>query len=77
MCWSRVQRAEYQLAKTMAADGGARPEHILFRDKTLDRAHRRYLQALQGLETVRRLRIPALQVNIGEKQINVVQAGGE
>src|SRR5262249_36627706 len=36
-----------------------------------DRAHRRYLSALQALAAVRKLAPPALQVNIAEKQVNV------
>lgn len=36
-----------------------------------DIANRRYLKALKTLAEVQRLRLPAVQVNIGEKQINV------
>jgi hypothetical protein len=39
--------------------------------KWLDRAHRRYLSALKTLATVRRLLVPAVQVNIADKQVNV------
>ena len=34
-----------------------------------DRAHRRYLQAITALARVRRLQLPALQVNIAQQQI--------
>ena len=37
----------------------------------LDRAQKRYLSAIKTLALVRKLGIPALQVNIGQKQINV------
>ena len=40
-------------------------------DKCLDRAHARYLSALKTLATVRKLAVPALQVNIARKQVNV------
>ena len=42
----------------------------------MDRAHRRFLQAVKTLATVRRLLVPALQVNIGKNQI-ITQAAGD
>ncbi len=42
-----------------------------------DRAHRRYLSAIRCLAAIRRLQIPMVQVNIGEKQINMVQPAGQ
>ena len=43
-------------------------------DRKLSAAQRRYLRACETLARVRKLRLPTLQVNIGEKQVNV--AGG-
>ena len=40
-------------------------------EKFLDRAHKQYLAAIKALATVRKLAVPVLQVNIGDKQINV------
>jgi hypothetical protein len=37
----------------------------------VDHAHRRFLSALRLLTAVRRLPRPAVQVNIGEQQVNV------
>ncbi len=37
----------------------------------IDRAHRRYLAACKALAQVRRLGVPAIQVNVGEQQVNV------
>ena len=42
-----------------------------FHQRRVERAQRRYLAAVKALATVRRLRLPALQVNIGDKQVNV------
>lgn len=42
-----------------------------FHQKRVERAQRRYLAAIKALAQVRRLGVPALQVNIGDKQINV------
>ena len=36
-----------------------------------DRAHRRFLQALKTLATVRKMALPALQVNVAEQQVNI------
>ena len=36
-----------------------------------DRAHRRYLSAIRTLAQVRRLLTPAVQINVGENQVNV------
>jgi hypothetical protein len=43
----------------------------LYRQKVLDGVHGRYLSAIKCLADVRRLALPALQVNIAEKQVNV------
>jgi hypothetical protein len=38
----------------------------------LDRAHKRYLSALKALAQVRRLGVPRVQVNLGDKQFNIM-----
>jgi hypothetical protein len=40
-----------------------------------ERAHRLYLSAIRTLAQVRRLLVPAVQVNIGTQQLNVASAG--
>lgn len=53
--------------------------------KKIDSAHKRYLSAIRTLAQVRRLELPSVsvalpgstQVNVGEKQINLAQAGAE
>jgi hypothetical protein len=46
----------------------------MYYQKSISAAQRRYLAAIKGLAEVRKLALPALQVNIAKKQINV--AGG-
>jgi hypothetical protein len=46
----------------------------LYYQKCISAAQKRYLAAIKGLSEVRKLALPALQVNIAKKQINV--AGG-
>jgi hypothetical protein len=62
--WLEVNATEYRLAFTD-------PQ---FRDhwqRQVDHAHRRFLSALRLLTAIRRLPRPAVQVNIGEQQVNV------
>ncbi len=40
-------------------------------NRQLDGAHRRHLSAIKALAEVRRLKLPSVQVNIGEKQVNI------
>ena len=42
----------------------------------VDRANHRHLAAIRALDQVRRLNLPTVQVNVGEKQLNVLQTGG-
>jgi len=44
--------------------------------RRINSAHKRYLTAIKTLATVRKLALPALQVNIARKQVNVVAPGG-
>ena len=44
-----------------------------FHQKRITKAHNRYLSAIRTLAQVRRLGVPAVQVNIGEQQVNVAQ----
>jgi len=62
--WLEVHTAEYQLAVTQ-------PEYRTHWQRQVDHAHRRFLSALRLLTAVRRLPRPAVQVNIGEQQVNV------
>ena len=42
-----------------------------YQQRAIDHAHRRYLSAIKTLATVRKLALPALQVNIARKQVNI------
>jgi hypothetical protein len=63
--WLQLQEADLRLAAARADRGS----DVL--QRRADHAHRRFLAALRALATVRRLAVPALQVNIGERQVNV------
>jgi hypothetical protein len=69
-CWMYLNYVEFIFAKSQ----GLSIAHSLYRQKVLDRVHGRYLSAIKALADVRRLALPALQVNIAKEQVNV--AGG-
>ena len=50
---------------------GLEPSDDEFHQRRVERAQRRYLAAVKALATVRRLGMPSMQVNIGDKQVNV------
>ena len=69
-CWLQVQEADLRYAQA----GNCSIKHSDFHLRRQDRAHRRFLSAMKTLATVRKLVLPVLQVNIGEKQVNVANA---
>ena len=42
-----------------------------FHQRRIDAAHRRFLSAVRTLATVRKLALPAVQINLGGNQVNV------
>ena len=62
--WLQVHTAEYHLANLRSNDAP-------FWQDQVDRAQRRFLAALRLLAAVRKLPRPAVQVNIGDQQVNV------
>jgi hypothetical protein len=67
-CWTYLNYLE--LIYTQSAENLTIAQG-LYRQKVLDRAHGRYLSAIKTLADVRRLALPAVQVNIAKKQVNV------
>jgi hypothetical protein len=47
-----------------------------FQLRQIESAHKRFLSAVATLARVRKLALPALQVNIGTNQVNVSHADG-
>jgi hypothetical protein len=66
-CWLVLWRYEANLAQ--AKDLSSRREE--FHHRRIDAAHRRYLSSLRTLAQIRKLALPAVQVNIGRNQVNV------
>jgi hypothetical protein len=62
-CWFAFRMHEAQYAASIVSDGMllAQSEHA---QRRIDRAHRRMLSTLKTLASVRRLAVPALQINV-------------
>lgn len=68
LCWWLVH--QYEAAHATTKD--LTLTRAEFQQRRIDRAHGRFLSALKTLATVRKLAIPALQVNIGTNQTNLL-----
>ena len=73
LCWLRLQMVEYRYSDVMNQSVTLTVGD--FWERRLSAAQRRYLRACESLARIRRLRLPAMQVNIAEKQVNI--AGGK
>jgi hypothetical protein len=67
--WLRLQWLDYLVSAKMAGD--FRIPHMEFWQKSLAMAQRNYLAACETLAKVRKMRLPNIQLNIGDKQINI------
>jgi hypothetical protein len=66
--WFACRYYEATFAAAVAGDGGmslAQSEHA---QRRMDRAHRRLLSTLKALAAVRRLAVPAQQINVAHRQ---------
>jgi hypothetical protein len=72
VCWFTVNL--YETLYSQATDMTIR--HAAFQTRRIESANRRFLSAVTTLARVRKLALPALQVNMGANQVNVSQAGG-
>lgn len=72
MCWLRVQYAELSYASVVNKSVGFKQGDYLQRQA--ERAQAQYLAAIRTLAQVRKLGLPDVQLNIGDKQVNI--AGG-
>jgi hypothetical protein len=67
-CWVQVQDAEMRYAqnqKDMTFKQGD------YHQRRMDATNRRYLAAIKALALVRKLAVPALQINLAKKQVNI------
>jgi len=71
LCWALVNWYEdsFQSIESMSI------AQADFHQRKIDRAHNRFLSAVRTLAQVRKLALPALQLNIARNQVNVAGAG--
>ena len=71
-CWLHLGYVETIYVQNMAS---LTIQQADFHQRRIDHAHRRYLSAIKALAQIRRLLVPMVQVNVGERQqINTVAA---
>lgn len=70
LCWLDVNESDRRLSDHSEMT----IKQAAFREDRRDRAYRRFLAACKTLATVRKLGVPAIQVNVARQQVNV--AGG-
>jgi hypothetical protein len=74
LTWLQVSHADNACAAMLTSDDGYSYRSAAFQHDRQDRANARHLKAIKALASVRRLLVPAVQVNIGRNQ--VVSQGG-
>lgn len=71
LCWLASMHADAALAQQTA--GGCSAAAAEYHRRGAEGAQRRLLAAAKALATVRRLGLPAVQLNVADKQINVAR----
>mgnify|MGYP007086306384 FL=1 len=69
LCWLKLAYTEYQHRHYLTT-GTTTITQADFWERRLSAAQHRYLRATETLARVRRLQLPAVQVNIAEQQVN-------
>ncbi len=70
MCWLDLQLC----GKKMAEQHDFMPLDVAaYQHKRLEQAHKRYVSSIKALAEVRKLQLPTMQINIGQKQVNLAQ----
>ena len=69
LCWLQVQYADSVYAQSM---GELTLRQGAYHQDRQDRAHMRFLLAVRTLAQIRKLGVPVVQLNIADKQINMV-----
>ncbi len=72
VAWLAAQYADGLMAQNMAVPGISRQAAESLQARA-EKAERRFLRAVEVLARVRRLRLPAVQLNVADKQINVAR----
>lgn len=71
LCWFSVRLFEAQAAGGATSEEGLTLKQMDHYQRRIGRAHRRLMTTLKTLATVRRLGMPALQINLARHQVNM------
>ena len=71
LCWLKLAYTEHQ-HRYILTNGSTTIRQGDFWERRLSAAQHRYLRATEALGRVRRLQLPAVQVNIAEQQVNQI-----
>ena len=76
LSWFALRHYEASYVCSSQSEDGLTIKQADFHLRRIDRAHRRLLTTLKTLATIRRLALPALQINVASQQVNQLNAGG-
>ena len=76
LSWFALRLFEATYVSSSQSEDGLTIKQAEFHLRRIDRAHRRLLSTLKTLATIRRLALPALQINVASQQVNQLNAGG-
>jgi hypothetical protein len=74
LCWFDVNEQDRLYGNPQ---DGVDLQEAQYRESRRDRAHKRFLTACKTLATARRLGVPAIQLNVARRQVNVAGGGCE
>ena len=76
LSWFALRLYEATYVCSSESEDGLTLKQADFHLRRIDRAHRRLLSSLKTLATIRRLALPALQINVASQQVNQLNTGG-
>lgn len=71
LSWFALRTFEAQYLASLNDSTGITLSQSEHHQRRIDRAHRRLLTTIRTLATVRRLGVPAIQVNVASQQVNL------
>ncbi len=69
MCWLDLQQQEHKYSVL----GNNTTTIYTWQSKMIDRSHNRYLSAIKALAKVKRMKLPSIQLNIADQQVNTLE----
>ena len=73
--WFALRMFEARYSGSATSEEGLALTQSEHQQRRIDRTHRRFLDTIKTLATVRRLALPAMQINVARQQVNQVNVG--